>query len=435
METLFKTLTQRKRPEDIAQLILETRKGELTSSQERLLQKAAKGSLKRQVWGYSSMLEEFRRPVGLANQIETANDLFAKAYPLTEAECDDPEKVEQFVKTVCEEVSKTYGKNDFRSDRMNRDSRKLAGLDFSKRHYNKLWRHLRRMESKIFRFSRELKKSEFERVGKSGLASRLTRDEFSKNEESADFIAYYVSRCNLRSEFTIESQQRPYDQIAEMLMERCRKNKNANWWAIAFVYPVKAVLDHLTEAQKGELFGMWFSVLQEVGTLLQEVWSVSNIDRNKMIVRRGNDSTTWNNTAAAWNRARDAWMELVYALEMEAVLDRVCFGKVLRLIAGDVAAWHQRAGSALDLNTLVWREIPLPWEVLKGEANCTLGMIQDVCSRHGIDAEKTGWIAPRPRTAIAVYRPTPELVHGVTVSSPYLATLLKKAGYFSGKVS
>jgi hypothetical protein len=46
---------------------------------------------------------------------------------------------------------------------------------------------------------------------------------------------------------------------------------------------------------------------------------------------------------------------------------------------------------------------------------------------------KNGWTALPPERKVAAFRPTPELVHGVTVSNPQLAAALRKAGWFSGK--
>ena len=114
-----------------------------------------------------------------------------------------------------------------------------------------------------------------------------------------------------------------------------------------------------------------------------------------MIVRRGNDSTTWNNTTSAWNKARDHFIALVYALGMDDLLDGMCLGKVMRLMAADVASWHRRAGGGLDPATLVWAELPRPWEVLSGRARCSRAEVESVCHKHGIDPVTSGWIAPR----------------------------------------
>jgi hypothetical protein len=40
---------------------------------------------------------------------------------------------------------------------------------------------------------------------------------------------------------------------------------------------------------------------------------------------------------------------------------------------------------------------------------------------------------PRADRALVAWAPTPELVHGVQVSSPALALALRKAGVFSGR--
>lgn len=118
---------------------------------------------------------------------------------------------------------------------------------------------------------------------------------------------------------------------------------------------------------------------------------------------------------------------------MEAEFDALCFGKVLRLMAADVAHWHQLTGGGLDPNTFVWSELPLPWEVLAGAATCTRQQVEEVCRRHGVDPIKKGWIAPPPERRVAKFSPTPELVHGVAVADPALATVLRRAGWFSGQ--
>jgi hypothetical protein len=41
-------------------------------------------------------------------------------------------------------------------------------------------------------------------------------------------------------------------------------------------------------------------------------------------------------------------------------------------------------------------------------------------------------LPPSGRQAVP-FQPTPELVHGVTVSHPELASVLRKSGWFSGK--
>src|SRR5262249_27657908 len=76
-----------------------------------------------------------------------------------------------------------------------------------------------------------------------------------------------------------------------------------------------------------------------------------------------------------------------------------------------------------------------PWQVLSGELECSRALVESVCRKHGADPIKNGWTAPRPGRKIHAFQATPELVHGVTVASPDLALLLRKAGWFSGKFS
>lgn len=434
MESLFKTLDQRRRPEDVAQMILETLGDFLDSKERRILERASSGSLKRLLMKFTSMMEDFARPVPPVRQVRKAEALFKTAYALTAAECADAEKVEAFIRHLGQEIRKTFGQSDFKGDRLNRQQREEAGLEISRRRYNKLFRHLARLEGKVRTYAREQRKYEFTRIGKSSLATRLSWEEFSRDANSACFIAYYVARSNLRSEFTISGQQRPYDEIADMLFKRCkRERERSNWWAMAHIFPDASVLAELTDGQKGQLLGAWLTVLQDISELLREVWERSDINRETMIVRRGNDSSTWNNTASAWNKARSSWIALLHSMGMQAELDSLCFGKVLRLMAADVAAWHSAAGGDLDPDTKVWMEVPLPWEVLSGEAVCTREMVESVCRKYRVDPVKNGWTAPPPERKVVEFRPTPELVHGVTVSTPKLAAVLRKAGWFSGK--
>jgi hypothetical protein len=250
---------------------------------------------------------------------------------------------------------------------------------------------------------------------------------------SACFIAYYTARCNLRSTFTVSGQQRPYDEIAEMLFKRCvAAGQQTNWWAIAQVYPKAEVLEKLTGDQQGMLLGKWTTLLQQLAAFLGELWAQNDFNPVTMVVQRGNDSTTWNNTANAWNKARDGWLNLLYALGMEFVLDEMCPGKVMRLIAADVAAWHRLSGSQGSPDLLVWNQLPFPWEVFSGEMFCSRYRVETVCMSARMDAEKSGWIAPRPH-GVVPFQATPELVHGVAISNPYLAKILKQHKFFSGK--
>jgi hypothetical protein len=433
LRELFESLDRRRRPEDVAQLVGDVLADRLSPKEERILKRASRGALAHFADWFSSMSDDFARPMGMERQCSVAAKLFTETPACPPEKCGDPAAVREYLTVAEREIAKEFGRNDFKYDRLNREAREAAGLDISKRQYNKRFRLAARMERKRLRLLRELKKRSYTLISKSRLASRLSWDEFRQDLDSACFIAYYTSRCNLRSEFTISGQQRPYDEIADMLFQRCRRNDSADWWSIAHAYPDQEVLRRLSDSQKGELLGRWYGILQSLAEFLHELWMANSFDAQTMIVRRGNDSTTWNTTAGAWNKARDSWFALLVALDMEDVIERLCPGKALRLMAADVAAWHRMTGNTLEVDTFVWQKLPFPWEVVSGLKECRRDYVEAVCREHGIDPVKKGWSAPRTGGKVQVFRPTPELVHGVTVGHPGLALVLKKLGYFSGK--
>jgi hypothetical protein len=152
---------------------------------------------------------------------------------------------------------------------------------------------------------------------------------------------------------------------------------------------------------------MWFRILHDLATLLEEVWRTTEIDRETLIVRRGNDSSTWNQAAGAWNKAREHWIALLHAMGMSRLLEDLCPGKVLRLMAADVAAWHRASGGEVHPDTKVWAELPPPWEVLQRRASCTKAMVEATCRKHKVDP--SGWTGPKPPKVPVPFRPTPEL--------------------------
>lgn len=431
LKSLYKSLSLRKRPEDIAALILQVLEGKLTDREHRMLRSVAKNSLKNKLFAYTSMLQEFSEPVGANKQINKAKEIF-KEQSFNQVDYSDPAEVGLLVKSVSGTIQKEPGKNNYLADRLNKEARKAKGLDISKRQYNKRWRVLRHLEKKLNVLIWECKKFELQQTAKNGLARCIEEKDFMSNMSSACLIAYYTARCNLRSEFTIFGQQRPFDEVSNMLLKKCKAEQGANWWAVAHVYPDEKVLQELNDEQKGILLGKWTNILKELGEMLETVWKENQITRKTMVVKQGNDSSTWNTLAGAWNKARDHWMNLIYATGNDFILDSICFGKVMRLMAADVVAWHLSTGGKLDVNTIIWNELPLPWEVLSGEKTCTKQMVESVCRQEGVSPSKSGWIAPR-KHGIAQYRPTPELVHGVAISNPFLARVLRKHKVFSGK--
>jgi hypothetical protein len=193
------------------------------------------------------------------------------------------------------------------------------------------------------------------------------------------------------------------------------------------------VLSHLTDEQRGRLLGRFFSILNACAGLLREVWEAGGIDAEKMTVARGNDSSTWNIAAGAWNKIRSGWLALLHDMRMDSLLDEMCPGKVMRLMAADVAYWHRSSGDDVHPDTKVWASLPRPWDVLSGTVHCGRKEVIEACVAAGVDPKKAGWVEFSPPKKIEPFTPTPELVHGISVGDPDLAASLRKLGVFSGK--
>lgn len=425
---LYYSLAKRETPEAVTARVCDAL-GAVAPSEAKRIARAGT----RQRFGWSSMSNRFRGADPMDNQVAKAREL-AHAFLKQELPgADDIAELDVFIDQFNALIGKARDQNSFRYARLDRKARADWGLTLSRRRYDKLFRLAARLEDRLVRYKRSLQTHELVLVSKSGLVSDLKLADFDGKPWTATFIAYLSARMKLRSEFTISGQQRAFDSLAAKLLEGCKKREDANWFAIAHVFPREDVLARLTDAEKGALLGRSYGVLTRTAQKLQEAYEKSGIDLETMIVKRGNDSSTWNTFAGAWNRARDFWIALVTAVGMTRSFDALLPGKVMRLMAADVAAWHRSTGDDIHPDTMVWRDLPKPWLVLAGKAVCTKGMIDNVCARHGVDAIKSGWSAARARTAIADFRPTPELVHGVTVENPYLAHFLRKLGAYSGK--
>ncbi|WP_405554868.1 hypothetical protein OHV08_13055 [Streptomyces canus] len=407
----------------------------LDAATEAALAKAAENSLRNLWHGYTSMQEEFARPVGAQRQLARAASLFTSVPDLPDDAGDDPAQIEAVIRRAGEEIGRAYGQNDFGLDRFNRAERRAAGLgEISKRQYNKRFRLLRRMEAKLARLIHEQRLREVTITGKGALAHALPYELFATDPDTAAFIAYITARGYMRSVFTNGRQRQVYDEVAEALLQRLRKRPERTcWYAVAHVHPTAEVLAHVSDQDLTQLLIRWNGFLRQVAALLEDAWNRQPLERNTMIVRRGNDSSTWNQAAQAWNTARAHWFALLTELGQDEILDRICPGKVPRLMAADVAYWHRVSGGGLHPDTYVWAELPLPWEVLRGEKECPRSLIEAVCARHRVDPIAGAWTAPRPSIEAVAYRRTPELVHGVAVADPLMASALRSAGVFSGK--
>jgi len=431
LQQLHRSLDGRWRPEEVADLILAGFRDDLDQRGQVVLERAAKHSWRRQSW-WSSMPDNFPRPAGAGRQLDTLAHLFMRdRAELAYAE-DDPDALRLVAAGAGESIHWVAAHTDFLRDRLSRPARAAHGIDVPKRQYNRRFRFLVRLARKVERLEAELRKRELMLVGRSGLAADITAERFLADPAAACFVAYFTARRNLRRQFSLDGRANPYDEIAEVLHQRCLANPDADWWMISRVYPTPEVVARLSWQEKGELIGRWSALMRGAAEILARAWAPT-IDRRTMIVKRGMDSSTWNTVAQAYNTARAGWINALAAAGALDLLDAACPGKVMRLMAADLAQWHRSSGSDVDPDTAVWAELPLPWLVLSGEAACTRETVEEMCRRYGVDAAKRGWTAPRQAGSVAVFEPTPELVHGVSVADPVWAALLRRAGVFSGK--
>ncbi|BCJ63140.1 hypothetical protein [Polymorphospora rubra] len=268
--------------------------------------------------------------------------------------------------------------------------------------------------------------------GKARLAHLVTEEEFLACPASAAFTAYYVARLNLRTRFTSASQTRPMDSLAEALLEGALAAPTCRPKVLASVLTRWRVLDMLSDAECGELLGRYYEQMAACARALRECFDV-NRDPLRMVVRAGDDSSTWNAASRAFNQARIGWLNLTRGLGYDDLVEGACPGKVPALVAADVAAWHAREGHDQHIDVLVWADLPLPWDVVLGDDDCPAELVRQVCRQHGVDPEATGWTQPYRQDLTELPEPAPDLVHGVTVSSPLLASVLRQIGVFSGQ--
>ncbi|MEU4690389.1 hypothetical protein [Actinoplanes sp. NPDC023714] len=268
--------------------------------------------------------------------------------------------------------------------------------------------------------------------GKARLAYLVTEEEFTACPVTAAFTAYYVARLNMRTVFTSGRQARPMDTLGEQLLAAALAAPTCRPWVLATVLTRWSVLDRLDDEQCGRLMGLYYEQLAASARSLRRAYDVRR-DPAHMVVRAGDDSSTWNSASRAFNQARTGWLNLTRGLGYDDVVEASCPGKVPALVAADVAAWHRRDGNDQQTDVLVWADLPVPWDVVLGDDTCSAEMVRRACLRHGVDPEANGWTQPYRQDFTELPAPARDLVHGVTVSSPTLAGVLRQIGVFSGQ--
>ena len=416
---LYRSLAERWRPEDVAKYLLDR-----SYEWPKRGRTALEATIKHAWFPYHShMSTRFETTRGPLSTLKVAGDLFPDlAGP---ADGNDLDSVEMYLGALNAALGRSPG-DDFKS----RPERKDRPKEW--RHhgaFNKRWRLAIQLEQKLAKRQNHSVLTTLARVAKSRLAHEIAWDDFSSDTMTAAFIAYFTATLNRRSVFTAGKQKRAFDAVADALFDALDP-KTADWWAIAHVYTDQSVLAHLSEEHRGCLLGRWYGVMQTAASILGDLAATGGYDTKNLVVKRGNDSSTWNAAAGAYNKARDGWVSALYELGAAEVLDKFAPPKAMRLMAADVVYMHRAFGSGdLDPQTKVWQRLPKPWDVLTGRMTCTRDRIEAACLEAGVPS--TGWVKPRPKT-VAAFAPTPELVHGVMVASPELAAQLKKAGFYAG---
>lgn len=414
---LHEALTARYRPEDVASACGRILAARLTDSERQILGRASRHAERR-----SLMSDDWERPTMPRKQVELVATLFGSvAQPLPDV--TDPSAIRAWAQRLGSRVAWTEGQYRVPS-RAEMDT----GIG-SRRSSVRAWRALGRLSGRVDQYDWTLARYRFATSGRSGFASEIALSEVEADADAACFAAYFSARVNVRRRFTLSGKDNPMDEVATMLFDRL--TEESDWWLVARVTPTVDAIGHLSDGHRGELIGRYTNLMRETALTLARLDSAVPADRKGWVVRRGQDSDTWNLAAQAYNRARDSWLNVLEATNLtDDVLAGFCPPKAMRLMAADLVYWHR---GELDPNTAIAAALPFVGDVFARDVRCTRGLVIAVCRDLGLDPYTSGWAGRRAARAASDFVPTPELVHGVTVSDPIVAAVLRRAGVWSAK--
>ena len=443
LEQLHGTLDKRAMPEEVARIILNGAAVARAGLSADGLVELKRVATARAPWWVSSMSDDFERVPDCRDQLAAVSRLCG--VDVTHVDPADAGQVRDLIDSQGRMLGGWQAGNDWKRDRLPRAGREAfrAGLAAphpalaSKRQYNRCIRALRHLEDKRRRMEAAQRMRCLILIGRSGFASDIPLERFAADPAAACFVAYFTARKNKRRMFSLAGKENPVDRLAQALLDRLSVPRHfsgggTDWEMVAWAYPQPEVIARLDDGQRGALMGRWWALMRDTAAMLEQAWP-SEVNKLSMIVRRGMDSSTWNTMAQAYNAARAGWLNCAAASGAGSLLEPFCPGKVMRLMAADLAYWHQSSGGDVDPDTKVWAFLPMPWDVISGAARCTRADVEAACREHGVDPAARGWTAPRAKGAVAEFAPTPELVHGVEIADPAWAALLRRAGMFSGK--
>jgi hypothetical protein len=443
LEALHDTLDKRVMPEDVARIILNGAAVARAGLSGDGLVELRRVATARSPWWVSSMSDDFERVPDCSAQLAVVARLCG--VDVAHVAPASPEQVRSLINAQGAMLGGWKAGSDWKADRLPKDQRAAFRVALavphpalaSKRQYNRAIRSLRHLEDKRQRMEHACEIRRLILTGRSGFAWDIPLERFAADPATACFIAYYAARKNKRRIFSLQGKENPVDRLAQALLGRLAAPRHfsgggTDWEMLAWAYPQPEVLARLTDEQRGALMGRWWAVMRDTAAMLERAWP-SEVSKLSMIVRLGMDSSTWNTMAQAYNAARAGWINCAVTSGAGALLDPFCPGKVMRLMAADLAYWHASSGGDVDPDTEVWAFLPMPWDVISGKMPCTRADVEAACAQAGVDPAARGWTAPRAKGEIAGFTPTPELVHGVEVADPAWAALLRRAGVFSGK--
>ena len=286
MTELVQSLSERWMPEQVVKSILDSGFVERSRGEKKLLMIA----LPRH--SYSSMNSKFAKVAGLDKQLKVASELFPD---VKAPKSRDPDALAAYAVAMRDTI-RMEG-SDFKGNRLTHAERKVSRgrkgqpkmMPNGHRAYNKRFRFLARLEKHIATRATTGEMRELAMIAKSRLASMLGAS-MVKDADTACFVAYMTAKLNKRSIFTFGEQEKPYDEIADMLFQRL--TPKTNWLAVAYVHPAPEVLRKLSEKQKGTLLGVWYSIMVRAAKVLDREAKGGGIDLKELVVQRGNDSST-----------------------------------------------------------------------------------------------------------------------------------------------
>ena len=117
LQELYQSLDQRWRPEETAEKIRVLLGDGVDRNTAAQLKKVSRHS---RPFGWSSMIADFARPVGMGRQLHRAQLLFGTAAPPDDLHVVG---IREYQEAISAQIAKGSGRSDFREDRLNREQR------------------------------------------------------------------------------------------------------------------------------------------------------------------------------------------------------------------------------------------------------------------------------------------------------------------------